>query len=226
MKKIISCVCFGECVRKHDIFVASILGMAQLDLASIQGRVFAFITVRLTSLTVNICLSTGSLPEEWKIYTRSYQLIPKKGGLTLIKNYRPISLLCMLSKILERIVYNHIIDFIRPQLSTNQFGFLKGRSCLSQLLTSYSEIVEALNAGESCDVIYLDFAKAFDKVSHKQLLFKLWRLGITGNVWKWFECYLSNRSHYVCLEGTNSSSLSVLSGVPQGSILGPLLFLV
>ena len=132
----------------------------------------------------------------------------------------------MLSKILERIVYNHIIDFIRPQLSTNQFGFLKGRSCLSQLLTSCSEIVEALNAEESCDVIYLDFAKAFDKVSHKQLLFKLWRLGITGNVWKWFECYLSNRSHYVCLEGTNSSSLSVLSGLPQGSILRPLLFLV
>ena len=176
------------------------------------------------SMLFDLCLSSGLLPEEWKIH--KIVSIPKKGDLTLIKNYRPISLLCMFSKILERIVYKHIIDFIRPQLSKNQFGFLKGRSCLSQLLTSYSEIVEALNAGESCDVINLDFAKAFDKVSHNQLLFKLWRLGITGNTWKWFECYLSNRTHYVCLEGTNSSSLSVLSGVPQGSILGPLLFLI
>ena len=109
-------------------------------------------------------------------------------------NYRPISLLCVLSKVLESIIYDKIIDFIYPQLSHPQFGFLRNRSCLTQLLSSFSSIYDAVEEKTSCDIGFLDFRKAFDSIPHSELLFKLWRMGIIGPLWCWFQSYLSGRS--------------------------------
>ena len=128
---------------------------------------------------------------------------------------------------LEKAIFNKVITFVRAKLSRAQFGFLRGRSCLSQLLTSLARIFNDLDRGaEAVDVIFLDLRKAFDSVPHTELLLKLWRIGITGSLWSWFRGYLSQRQHYVHIDNTSSPLLPVKSGVPQGSILGPLLFLI
>ena len=119
-----------------------------------------------------------------------------------------------------------IIDFIRPKIQSNQFGFQQYCACLSQLLSSYWEAFLALDEGNYCDIIFLDFSKAFEAVPHNEPLQKLWAIGITGSLWHWFQNYLTNRYHYVCIDGESSQLLPVLSGVPQGSILGPMFFLV
>ena len=111
-------------------------------------------------------------------------------------------------------------------LSDKQHGFRKGRSCLSQLLAHYDQILAALSQGEDCDVIYLDFAKAFDKVDHKLLLKKLYDYGIRGKLHKWISSFLMNRTQKVCINGKHSQPAQVISGVPQGTVLGPLLFLI
>ena len=131
-----------------------------------------------TTKLFEMSLQTSSLPDEWK----THKIIPilKGGDPSTVSNYRPISLLCILSKVLEAVIFNKLIDFIWPQINTNQFGFLRNRSCLTQLLTSYSEVYTSLDAGISSDIAYFDFRKAFDTVPHAELLLKLWMSGITG----------------------------------------------
>ena len=144
-----------------------------------------------------------------------------------MENYRPISLTSVSSKILEHIIHSNIMDHLELHslLNDNQHGFRQKRSCETQLIITVNDFSRCLNRQEQVDAVLLDFSKAFDKVDHKILLSKLARLGIGDSLCQWICAFLSGRSQSVLVEGASSKSSPVLSGVPQGTVLGPLLFL-
>jgi hypothetical protein len=170
----------------------------------------------------NKSMETGTFPSIWK---EAY-IVPlhKSGPAHNVKNYRPISKLSIVSKVLESIVTDRLFEEFKNVIIPEQHGFFKKRSTLTNLL-AYTEFLQrAIDKGHQVDVIYTDFSKAFDKVDHRALLKKLENSGIHGSLLDWISSYLSNRTQRIQIDGLLSSPIHVTSSVPQGSHLGPLLF--
>ena len=193
--------------------------------AYFQKRIF-FSILNLLRLVFSLCLSQGTLPIQWK----SAIVIPihKKGSWDHPGNNCPISLTCVLCHVLEHIIANKLLYHFHCNnlLSVNQFGFLPGHSSCSQLLTVLNKWFSKYDNNDQVDIVYTDIAKAFDSISHSKLISVLISLGVSGSLLKWINAFLCNRNEKVCVNNSFSSTLELDSGVPQGNVLGPLLFVV
>ena len=174
----------------------------------------------------NLSMSSSTFPKLWKIAN----VLPlyKKGPKDIMNNYRPVSLLSILGKVFERIIFKHVFNHFRSNflISIWQSGFLPGSSTVTQLLELHYQFCKAVSDNKEIRVVFLDISKAFDRVWHKGLLFKLKKWGISGPLLAWFQSYLTDRFQRVIINGQRSHLSKIKAGVPQGSVLGPLLFLV
>jgi hypothetical protein len=178
------------------------------------------------SILFGKCLASGIWPDEWKVS----KVVPvfKKGSKSSVKNYRPVSLLCVFSKVMESVIKEVLVDFLIDNhlISDSQFGFQAKKSTVTQLLDCLNQWTACIDAGDCLDVVYLDLAKAFDTVSHPKLLSKLRSIGIEDPLYSLLASYLDCRKQYVFIDNSVSECCDVTSGVPQGSLLGPTLFLI
>ena len=175
---------------------------------------------------INSSLKTGVFPSELKLA----RVVPifKAGDSSVLTNYRPISVLTFFAKVFEKIVYNKLLNFISDNniLYDHQYGFRKGRSTQQAIITLVDKITKSQDKGDIVITLLIDLKKAFDTIDHRILLRKLYSYGIRGSMLKWMESYLTDRSQYVVFDGKVSETRSIECGVPQGSILGPLLFII
>ena len=182
--------------------------------------------VDIYKLIFQTSIDQGIVPPDWK----EANVVPlfKKGDKKNAENYRPISLTSLSCKLLEHVVHSNIMGHLDKfeVLDNAQHGFRKRRSCATQLISTLDEFADCLKKKEQIDAILLDFSKAFDKVDHEGLLMKLEHLGIRHSLLSWCKSFLVGRSQKVLVDGMASNPKPVLSGVPQGTVLGPLFFLV
>jgi hypothetical protein len=185
----------------------------------------AAIATPLTSI-INSSFLTGQVPLDLKM--AKITPIYKAGEKNKPNNYRPISILPFFSKIFEKLMSNRVTEYLKKYclLSPTQYGFQKGLSTYMALLDMQTNIVDAMDHNKYSLGIFFDLSKAFDTVNHNILASKLEYYGIRGTSKQWFMDYLNNRTQYVYLKGCKSNALKISCGVPQGSILGPLLFLL
>ena len=174
----------------------------------------------------SLIICRGVLPQEWKMAI----VVPifKKGNRSECRNYRPISLTCSLCKVFERLLKDHMLQFLlnNDLLNGSQHGFLPNRSCLTALLTFLEEVTISVDNKVPVDIVLLDFSKAFDSVPHDKLIIKLKNIGFSGLIISLIESFLADRCQKVTVSNSFSDYLPITSGVPQGSVLGPLLFII
>jgi hypothetical protein len=174
----------------------------------------------------NKSLCEGKVPDDWK--KANVTPILKIGNKKDLRNYRPISLTSVICKLLESLIRDKIVNHLEDNslILNSQHGFRKHRSCLTNLIEFFEGVTNIYDVGKPVDIVYLDFQKAFDKVPHERLMAKLQAHGIEGKLMSWIRDWLNNRIQRVTLDGMSSQWNSVISGVPQGSVLGPLLFIL
>ena len=197
-----------------DMIAARILKDMAEELAPILTEIF-----RRT-------LADGEVPVDWR--SANVTAIFKKGDRFKASNYRPVSLTSLCCKLQEHIIVSSTLKHLEHHkiLTDCQHGFRARRSCETQPVTLCHEIAESLHKNKQTDMIILDFWKAFDRVPHQRLLIKLRHYGIQGTTFKWIQSYLSPRNQQVVVDEATSDKVPVISGGPQGTVLGPLLFLL